>query len=141
MSVTGISRLLGGSGIYADGTLANRLVALLLFPIEAGAAELVRRYARPGQRILDAAMRAFDEHALALLFEKVHRCRVLEMSLGPHDVRHSTFKGWRLGHKIWASIRQLPAPPVSSDGSAAPRDGMAFEPWRSMSLSAYRRGK
>jgi SAM-dependent methyltransferase len=44
-----------------------------------------------------AHLRGFDEHSLALLFEKVHRCRVLEMLRGPYDVRHSTFKGARLG--------------------------------------------
>jgi 2-polyprenyl-3-methyl-5-hydroxy-6-metoxy-1,4-benzoquinol methylase len=55
-----------------------------------------------------AHLRAFDEHSLALLFEKIHGCRVLEMLHGPYDLRHSTFKGWRLGVRgLGFAVRQV----------------------------------
>ncbi len=42
-----------------------------------------------------AHLRNFDEDVLALAFEKIHHCQVLEFLAGPYDVRHSTFKGAR----------------------------------------------
>ena len=42
-------------------------------------------------------LRNFDEDALALLFEKIHGGRVVEVAKGPYDVRYSPWKGRRFG--------------------------------------------